>query len=216
MTKTLSAFAALLLAGFTTSGAAAQSVNLNLDRTVNPEMLVVVANVDPRDTGRNDPALLLAQGLIAEAGWTLHDDHRAIPWVLARRATLPAFRRADQPEIAALLGYVSAFKCHKRDCDTERMRRMRSLTWELIDARAPGIARIARSWVRGERHTDPCPAAWHWGSHVDSRNSPLAIVTCGRTTNRFLGRPVRAVAAPPREPGSTVSARAVLAGLRRN
>jgi hypothetical protein len=214
MTKT-NPFAALLLTGLFASGAAAQDINPAINPAINPETLIAVTNVDPRETGRNDPALLLAQGLIAEAGWTLHDDHRAIPWVLARRATLPAFRRAERPEIAALLGYVSAFKCYGRNCDTERMQRMRSLTWALIDARAPGIARIARAWVRGERHTDPCPAAWHWGSHVDSQNSPLAIVTCGRTTNRFLGKPVRAVLAPLREPGRTVSASAVRAGLRR-
>ena len=212
MTKT-TLFAALLSVGAFAPRAAAQ--NVNPDRKLNPETLVTVTNVDPRETGRNDPALLLAQGLIAEAGWTLHDDHRAIPWVLARRATLPAFRRAERPEIAALLGYVSAFKCHGRNCDTERMQRMRSLTWALINARAPGIARIARAWTLGDRHNDPCPEAWHWGSHVDSRNSPLAIVTCGRTTNLFLGRPVRAVPAPPRVPGGTVSARAVAAGLRR-
>jgi len=214
MTK-IPPFAALLLTGLFASGVAAQDINPTINPTVNPETLIAVTNVDPRETGRTDPALLLAQGLIAEAGWTLHDDHRAIPWVLARRATLPAFRRTEQPEIAALLGYVSAFKCFGRRCDTERMQRMRSLTWELIDARAPGIGRLARSWVRGQRHNDPCPQAWHWGSHADSQNSPLAVVTCGRTTNRFLGQPLRVAAAPPRGQGGTVSARAVLAGLRR-
>jgi hypothetical protein len=212
MTKTLLSVA-LLLVGLSASRVAAQ--NVNLDPTVNPETLVEAANVDPRETGRTDPALLLAQALIAEAGWTLHDDHKAIPWVIVRRATLPAFRRAENPEVAVLLGYISAFKCYGRRCDTERMRRMRSLSWPLLEARAPGIARLARGWFGGQRHNDPCPGAWHWGSHADGANSPLPIVACGRTTNLFLGEPSRVRAKPLDRSGGTVSASAVRAGLRR-
>jgi hypothetical protein len=212
MTKT-TLFAALLSVGAFAPRAAAQ--NVNPDRKVNPETLVEVRNLNPRETGRDDPALLLAQALVAEAGWTLHDDHKAIPWVIVRRATLPAFRRAAQPEVEVLLRYVSAFRCFGRACDTERMGRMRSLSWAVLDARAPEIARLARAWFEGERHNDPCPGAWHWGSHADGRGSPLPIVSCGRTTNLFLGEPSRMRARPLDRSGGTVSASAVKAGLRR-
>ena len=145
------------------------------------------AQENPHDLGQRDPALLLGQALVAEAGWLFHDDHLAIPWVIARRATLPAFRRATNPEVAALIAYVSALKCANpaRRCDSERRRRMRSITWTMLDARSPKIARVARNWFRGRRHPDPCPTAWHWGSGL--RSSPQVVVRCGRTTNTFLG-----------------------------
>ena len=186
-------FAALFLACSTP--VAAQDVNS--DRTVNPETLIEVRNVDPRDTANEDPALLLAQALVAEAGWTFQADHVAIPYVVSRRATLPAFRHATQPQNEVLLAYVSAFRCYGRPCDTERMGRMRSLTWPILETRAPALARLAKAWVRGDRPTDPCPAAWHWGSHHDGRDSPLPIISCGVTSNLFLGKLSTAPVAPP-------------------
>jgi hypothetical protein len=145
---------------------------------------------DPYELGRRDPALLLGQALVAEAGWRFHADHLAIPWVISRRATLPAFRRASNPEVAALIAYVSALKCADpaRRCDSERRRRMRSITWGMLDSLAPKIARVARDWFGGRRHPDPCPDAWHWGSGL--RRSSQLVVQCGHTTNTFLGRPV--------------------------
>ena len=140
-------FAALLLACSTP--VAAQDAPINPDRTVNPETLIENRNADPRVTAAEDPALLLAQALVAEAGWTMHADHVAIPYVISRRATLPAFRHAAQPESAVLLAYVSAFRCYGHTCDTERMGRMRSLTWPMLEARAPEIARLAKAWVHG-------------------------------------------------------------------
>lgn len=185
-------FAALLLACSTP--VAAQDINP--DRTVNPETLIEVRNVDPRVTADEDPALLLAQALVAEAGWTVQADHVAIPYVVTRRASLPAFRHAAKPENEVLLAYVSAFRCYGRPCDTERMGRMRSLTWPVLEARAPALSRLAKAWVRGDRPDDPCPAAWHWGSHQDGQNSPLPIVSCGQTSNLFLGKLPTAPAAP--------------------
>ena len=142
---------------------------------------------DPHELGQRDPALLLAQALVAEAGWRFHADHLAIPWVISRRATLPAFRRAENPYIAALVGYASALKCADpaRRCDSERRRRMRSITWGMLDSLAPKIARVARDWFGGRRHPDPCPTAWHWGSGLVN---PQRVVSCGRTTNTFLAR----------------------------
>jgi hypothetical protein len=182
-------FAVLFFACLPTR-AAAQVINP--DRTVNPETLIEVRNVDPRDTANQDPALLLAQALVAEAGWTIQADHVAIPYVIRRRSTLPAFRNAPHPQNEVLLNYVSAFKCYDRPCDDERKARMRSLTWPVLEARAPAIAKLAREWTDGTLPTDPCPSAWQWGSHEDGRDSPLPIVSCGTTSNLFLGRP------PPR------------------
>jgi len=143
------------------------------------------AQENPHELGQRDPALLLGQALVAEAGWVFHDDHLAIPWVLSRRATLPAFRRAARPEVAAIIQYVSALKCAdpQRQCDSDRRRRMRSITWQMLETRAPKIAEIARNWFAGRRHPDPCPAAWHWGSGIAR---PQRVVSCGRTTNTFL------------------------------
>lgn len=181
---------------------------INPDRTVNPETLIEVRNVDPRDTANEDPALLYAQALVAESGWTLQADHVAILHVIRRRSTLPAFRNAEHPENEVLLNYVSAFKCFGRPCDDERRARMRSLTWEVLDVRAPRIANLARDWAAGNLPTDPCPSAWQWGSHEDGRNSPLPIVSCGSTSNLFLGRPSRTPATRPPEPGAApISAR---------
>lgn len=142
---------------------------------------------DPSETGRNDPALLLAQALIAEAGWVFHQDHKVIPWVLYRRSRLPAFRNAPNPEVAVLLRYASAFRCYGQRCDNDRRRRMRALTWDVIETKSSSIARLARNWFSRRRHPDPCPRAWHWGgSDLDSTS--LNVVDCGRTTNTYLSR----------------------------
>ena len=160
----------------------------------NPEALISAADVDPRETARRDPALLLAQALIAEAGWTVRNDHVAILYVLLRRSTLPAFQRDDGllPECRVALAYVRAF--HPRGALSDRQRRMRALDWPLLEERAPGVARLTRGWVAGTRPPDPCAGrAWHWGSRVDTRGMPT--LGCG-DGNRFVGAPVRIVALP--------------------
>jgi len=163
----------------------------------NPEALITGDGFDPRELARTDPALLLAQALVAEAGWTVHDDQAAILHVLKRRARLPAFRRDDglRPEVRVALSYVRTF--NPRRAPTERQRRMRALDWPLLEERAPGVVDIVRRWVDGERVPDPCRGlAWHWGSASDTRRSALPRVDCGRTTNRYLGAPLRAQGGP--------------------
>lgn len=161
---------------------------------VDPESLIVARDVDPRDTATEDPRLLRAQALIAEAGWTLSSDHLGIVGVIRNRATLPAFRDAPDPENAVLLLFVSAFKCgfpsergrllaHREvrhpTCDNERRRRMRSITWDLVLDHAPQIARVADLWAKGDRIPDPCNgAAWDWGSIEDSHGDSRERVSC--------------------------------------
>lgn len=168
----------------------------------NPEDGIVETGVDPRVTARQDPALLLAQGLVAEAGWTVHGDQAAILHVLKRRSTLPAFRRNDglRPEVRVALSYVRAF--NPRGQRSERQRRMIALDWPLLEARAPGVVAVVRQWMAGTL-ADPClRPAWHWGSSIDTHGTALPRVDCGRCTNIYLGRlesvPVRAL------PGSGV------------
>lgn len=180
----------------------------------NPEDAIAETGTDPRVTARQDPALLLVQALVAEAGWTVHGDQAAILHVLRRRSTLPAFRRDDglRPEVRVALRYVRAF--NPRGRRSERQERMVNLAWPLLEQRAPGVVRVVRSWMAGTL-ADPCRApAWHWGSRVDTHGSALPRVDCGRTTNVYLGAPVRVAGPPVLLPGATLPAR-VAAGRHR-
>lgn len=181
----------------------------------NPEALIADTGTDPRETARTDPARLYAQAVIAEAGWTVRADHVAILFTLRRRSTLPAFRRDDglQPTARVALSYVRAF--NPRGALSDRQRRMRDLDWPLLDARAPSVARLARTWASGERlPPDPCrQPSWHWGSAADTRGTALPRIDCGRTTNVYLGAPVR-IAPIPRAVGP-VPARVAAGAYRR-
>jgi hypothetical protein len=169
------------------ANAAAQGPSAERMEIRNPETLIEARDVDPRDTARDDPRLLRAQALIAEGGWTLSSDHLAIVGVIRNRATLPAFRDLDNAENAVLLRFVSAFKCGVPDergrlptCDSERRRRMRSISWALVESHAPAIARVAEIWTKGDRIPDPClGAAWDWGSVEDSHGDLRERVACG-------------------------------------
>ena len=185
-------------------GAQGQGPSSRTREPGNPEDLIIARDVDPRDTARDDPRLLRAQALVAEGGWTLSSDHLAIIGVIRNRMTLPAFRDAAAPEHAVLLRFVSAFKCgipnergRQPTCDSERRRRMRSISWALVESHAPAIARVADMWTKGDRIPDPCGgAAWDWGSVEDSHRDLRERVACvdiflrqedARRTARILG-----------------------------
>ncbi len=134
----------------------------------------------PSSSADDAPELILAQALVAEGGFNLSDDHRAIVSVLRYRQTLPAHRRTLADVARA---YCAIFRARVK---SERQARILALKWEQFPA---GIRALARMAVEGAPIANPCMnLAIHWGSRTDS--SPLPIVDCGNTGNIFRGPPL--------------------------
>lgn len=146
-----------------------------------------------RELLRDDPALLLAQALVAEAEPGRLGDHRAIIGVFRNRLTLPAHRGKSYPEMAA--AYCSVFRSSRL---TPRQVRIRMTPWDRIPAH---VQELVTAVMAGEDIVDPCEGrAWDFGSREDALRKVLqAPLNCGRTENVFLGAPQRQKAPVMRE-----------------
>ncbi len=144
----------------------------------------------PRDRGTR---LVLAQAMVAEAGWRADRDHAGIAHVLGRRwRTRPALASLSFGEVVRR--YCAAWRTKRRRAtwvralSTPAARPMgwpRQASWR---AHAPlwrQVLRRAERFLLGQL-ADPCRGrASHWGSPQDVPGPRMRRVNCGPTLNRY-------------------------------
>lgn len=125
--------------------------------------------------------LTLARALVGEAGWRVTTDHRAIPWVLARRWRAVgarhgwSFAELVERYCAPLRPWLPL---------TPRRALVRELAWERVPAR---VREVVVAWGDG-RVADPCPGADHWDSHAsaEARGVRMPRVACDGARNAYF------------------------------
>jgi hypothetical protein len=147
-----------------------------------------------------DPALVLARSMVAEANWRSPSDHVAIAYVIQKRSAARARASGVSLEGTALQ-YVSAFKV-----ENARTRWVRALNLDAVEPEGwPArlswtrhrplwleVLERARAFLRGEL-VDPCRGlADHWGGPMDVAPPHWVRLDCGDTLNTFYSvRPLR-------------------------
>lgn len=135
----------------------------------------------PDDQWNDRARLTLARALVGEAGSRVRVDHRAIPWVLARRWRLVyprhgwSFAELVERYCAPLRPWLPL---------TARRASVRALAW--ADVPAP-VRAIVEAWGEG-RVADPCPTAIHWDSHAsaEARGVRMPMARCDGARNAFF------------------------------
>lgn len=158
----------------------------------------------------HNPATTLIKCEIAEAGFRLNNDHKAIMWVLYRRAT----KSLSQEEKASLsqvqlnrmmahfaLRYCNALRDNPMPPRSNRRAwAIRGMSRRWIDRHVrQDLLDFVESWMSGNRAEDPCtdrkvngrPAneAIHWGSWADARRHHWHTryrIECGTVHNLFF------------------------------